>query len=200
MNGFWVTLLGLPFCIQWVSQNLLPLYIYLLLLLWQGYWLDILSGSISSVPLASENRVLTSSGSQNQLHNHQQLCNACQLTRGAAGKGSCLLSWDNIFPHSFDPEKTAVHYLAVCCHHLSSPVMCFHPLASSFSTCPLKHWWDIFFHHLLQLVWGWARVSPATQGPVFLHLLVWFGMHASSQQTRTVYFTKKYDFIYYKPL
>lgn len=71
--------------------------------------------------------------------------------------------------------------------------MCFHSLTSSFSTCPVKQWWDIFFHHLLLLLSGWAGVPRSPQGPLFLHL------HTSSQQTRPVQFTKKHGFIYYKP-
>lgn len=63
MYGFGVTLLGLPFCIQGVTQNLPPAPKPQFLPFWQGYWLDILSGSISSMPLASENGGLTLSGS-----------------------------------------------------------------------------------------------------------------------------------------
>lgn len=71
------------------------------------------------------------------------------------GEGKLSLSWDNAL--------TQKNILWVTCNPLSPFVLSSYVLSSSISslpTCPVKHWWDIFFHLLLHLLSDWPRLSP----------------------------------------
>lgn len=129
MYGFWVTLLGLPFWIQWVTQNLLLLFIYLFLPFWQGWQLDILSGSIFPVPLDSVNGDLTLSGSLDQPSSSATLVSPPEGLREREAASSL---GTEAFPYGFDAEEDPVHYLTVYCHHCPLLFCAFTPSPAPF--------------------------------------------------------------------
>lgn len=114
------------------------------------------------MPLASENRISFVS----------QVGTAAQppatLQCSAHWRGRAFSLGIRLYPQLWprlEKKKSVLPQSAenICLLQLWVVTLCSHPLTTSFFTWPLKHWWDVFFHPLLQLLSGWARLPASTQ-------------------------------------